>query len=147
MAFASLLIFINCGGSDSDPIADDPLTKQVSDLLSAQTWKVSWVTNNANEREEWAEFKLTFTVKSTYTEGNYTTTGIPSEDSDKLVRKTSGSWTYDSDGTSLSSIVKDDGVEYTLTATETSATISMTIVEPAGCVDSFDGNWIFKLVP
>jgi hypothetical protein len=52
MAFASLLIFINCGGSDSDPIADDPLTKQVSDLLSAQTWKVSSVTNNANEREE-----------------------------------------------------------------------------------------------
>lgn len=148
LACTFLLIFINCGGgSEDDPIAEDPLTKQVSDLLAAQTWRVSSVTNDGNVRDEWSDFTIKFTSNSTYTGGTYATTGIPSEDSDKLVWKTSGSWTFGSDGTSPSSIVRNDGVECALTATTTAANIAMTIADPAGRADGFYGNWVFKLVP
>ena len=145
-ACATLLIFANCGGGGDDPVAEEPtLTAAAANaLLLDKDWSLSSATNAGTTRDEWTGFTLKFGIDTDLAGGTYTASGIPAEDTDKLVWSTSGTFTASSD---LTTLTRNDGIVMTLVVSETALNVSFTVPESGGRVDGFTGAWVFKMVP
>jgi hypothetical protein len=145
-ACATLLIFANCGGGGDDPVAEEPtLTAAAANaLLLDKDWSLSSATNAGTTRDEWTGFTLTLSLDDDFAGGTYTASGIPAEDTDKLVWSTSGTLTASSD---LTTLTRNDGIVMTLVVSETALNVSFTVPESGGRVDGFTGAWVFKMVP
>ena len=144
-ACATLLIFANCGGGDSDPVAEPTLTAaEANALLLDRDWSLSSATNAGTTRDEWTGFTLKFGIDTDLVGGTYTASGIPAEDTDKLVWSTSGTFTASSD---LTTLTRNDGIVMTLVVSENALNVSFTVPESSGRVDGFTGAWVFKMVP
>ena len=146
-ACATLLIFANCGGGGGDdPVAEEPtLTAAAANaLLLDKDWSLSSATNAGTTRDEWTGFTLKFGIDTDFAGGTYTASGIPAEDTDKLVWSTSGTLTASSD---LTTLTRNDGIVMTLVVSETALNVSFTVPESGGRVDGFTGAWVFKMVP
>lgn len=145
-ACATLLIFANCGGDDiEDPAQDFTLTPaEANALLLDKDWSLSSVTNAGTTRDEWTGFTLKFGIDTDLATGTYTASGIPAEDTDKLVWSTSGTFTANND---LTVLTRNDGIVMTLVVSETALNVSFTVPESSGRVDGFTGAWVFKMVP
>ena len=143
-ACATLLIFANCGGGD-DPVAEPTLTAaEKNALLLDKDWSLSSATNAGTTRDEWTGFTLKFGIDTDLASGTYTASGIPAEDTDKLVWSTSGTFTASSD---LTTLTRNDGIVMSLVVSETALNVSFTVPESSGRVDGFTGAWVFKMVP
>ena len=144
-ACATLLIFANCGGGGDDPVAEPTLTAaEAMALLLDKDWSLSSATNAGTTRDEWTGFTLKFGIDTDFAGGTYTASGIPAEDTDKLVWSTSGTFTASSD---LTTLTRNDGIVMTLVVSETALNVSFTVPESSGRVDGFTGAWVFKMVP
>ena len=141
---ATLLIFANCGGGGGDDPVAAPTAAQKNATLLDGTWKLNSVTNEGNPRDEWTGFTLTLSLDDDFAGGTYTASGIPAEDTDKLVWSTSGTFTASSD---LTTLTRNDGIVMTLVVSETALNLSFTVPESGGRVDGFTGAWVFKMVP
>ena len=141
---ATLLIFANCGGGGGDDPVAAPTAAEKNALLLDKDWSLSSATNAGTTRDEWTGFTLKFGIDSDLAGGTYTASGIPAEDTDKLVWSTSGTFTASSD---LTTLTRNDGIVMTLVVSETALNLSFTVPESGGRVDGFTGAWVFKMVP
>ena len=141
---AALLIFTNCGGGD-DPAEPVELTPaEANALLLAKDWSLSSATNAGTIRDEWTGFTLKFGLDTDIAGGSYTASGIPSDEGANLAWSTSGTFTANSD---LTTLTRNDGIVMTLVVSETALNVSFTVPESSGRVDGFTGAWVFKMVP
>ena len=145
LVFASLVVFMSCGGGD-DPPAPTVEELAAEDLLG-KTWSVnaSSITYDGNVPDgNWNDFNLTFTGSATG--GSYTATGVPSDDGFQNVWPSSGSWTFISNGTSVTGISRSDGIEMTGTISESALTLTFTVPDPSTgrTAGLYDAPWSFS---
>ncbi|MEP1032863.1 hypothetical protein [Ekhidna sp.] len=141
LVFASLVIFMSCGGGGDDP-APDPLIAKAENLTVA--WSPTAVNDpdGVNQLSTWSNFTLTFSGNEsggTYSTGSTTPTGF--ED----VWPASGSWVFaDTDG----EVITRDG-SLTINVTALSAT-QLTLefdFQSSARTSSIDGEWTFSFSP
>ena len=144
-ACATLLIFANCG-SDSDPSQSEviPSAAETNASLLDKNWSLSSATNAGTPRDEWTGFTLKLNIDTDLAGGSYTASGIPSDEGANLAWSTSGTFTANSD---LTTLTRNDGIVMTLVVSETALNVSFTVPESSGRVDGFTGAWVFKMVP
>ena len=121
---------------------DPPVTKtdeevQIEKLTG--TWKLqagaNAVTVASNDvTADWTGFTLTLGDKTYQT----------SSSSEPLIWPSNGTWAF---GTSVSTLVRDDGVEVTVSVTDTSLQLQFDYSASGGRLNGIEGNWIFKMVP
>lgn len=152
LVFASLVIFMSCGGDgDGDPELTTAQEKSI------QLTDGAWTVDAANVRFgteisdfDWSGFSVTFNLASTGgTSGSYTSnvgsvtptdTSGGGQDATALWAATGGSWTMGADGNSLTK----DGVTLTISQlTDTNLTVTFTVTSPARTAGVFDAVWTF----
>jgi hypothetical protein len=82
----------------------------------------------------WPGFTLTLGNKT------YQTSSSP----EALIWPSSGTWAF---GTSVSTLVRDDGVEISVSVTDTSLQLQFDYSASGGRLNGIEGNWVFKMVP
>ncbi len=135
LVFASLVIFMSCGGGGSDP-APDPFAEAAVEL-TASGWSPTAVTDpdDANQLTQWSDFTLSFTGNENG--GNYSVTNVPA--GFEAVWPTSGTWEF---GSTTSVIERSDNVTITAEITATQLTLQFNISTGARA-SSIDGDWAF----
>ena len=146
LVFASLVIFMSCGGGGDEPA---PTVEELAaqDLLN-KTWTVnaSSITYDGSVPDgDWSEFTLSFSGGATG--GSYTTANVDSSDpgfSD--VWPSSGSWEFIVANDRVTGIRRtNDNVEMTGTISESSLTLTFTVPDPntARTTGLYDAPWAF----
>ena len=82
---------------------------------------------------DWAGFSLNLNEK------NYTANGSD----DLLVWPASGSWDFGSD---VNKLVRNDGIEMSISVTETALSIQFDYSAAGGRLNGIEGTWVFKLI-
>ncbi len=136
LVFASLVIFMSCGGGGDDP-APDPLIEVASNFSG--TWTPTSVNDpdGVNQLSTWSDFQLT--ISGNESGGTYNT-GSTTPDGFLDVWPASGNWTF---GDTTGEVVTRDGsLSMTSTITATQLTLTFTI-SGAGRTNSINGEWTF----
>lgn len=150
LVFASLVIFISCKkkkGGDPDPL------EERAKLFASATWVPGTINlKNEGEREEWADFKLTFTnnYNAEQGAGQYILEGVPSADGADAVLGANGTHTWRFEESNKKVILVDigNGEEARLfeIAVSTEQIFFQVLVDGSGSrVAGFEGTWIFNL--
>lgn len=140
LVFASLVIFMSCGGGGDDP-APDPLIEVAANFSG--TWAPTSVSDpdGVNQLSTWTDFRLT--VTGTESGGTYTT-GSTTPPGFEAVWPASGTWSFaDTNGQEIS---RDGSLSVTSAITATQITLSFTITG-AGRANSINGDWTFVMTP
>lgn len=137
LVFASLVIFMSCGGDSSDPA---PTAEELAAADLIGTWSVnasSITYDNGTPDGTWSNFQLT--VSGSATGGTFQTSGTPTEGDFSSVWPASGSWdfTANADGIDRGDLIMD------LSVSETSLTLSFTVAEQAARTNGIAGAWTF----
>jgi len=149
LVFASLVIFMSCGGDDD---SSGPTDSEVNaEILNNTTWVVpdgnSVRYGDGVSEGDWENFELTIT-NATSTGGSYSVSGVP-EGYEEIWPGPSGSWTFDDDNGE--DITRNDNISIDITVSETQFTLNFLIPDPAGSTSRvsglYDQNWNFSLVP
>ena len=82
----------------------------------------------------WTGFTLTLGNKS------YSSSNSP----EVLIWPASGTWDF---GANVSTLVRNDGVEITVSVTDTSLQMQFDYSASGGRLNGIEGNWVFKMVP
>ena len=103
------------------------------------TWVVPATANSVlidgnDVSTDWSSFILTLGNKT------YQNTGADSPE----VWPASGTWAF---GTSVSTLVRDDGVEITVVVSDTSLKMDFDYTASGGRLDGIEGHWVFNMVP
>ena len=139
LVFASLVIFMSCGGSGDDP-APDPLIEVAANFSG--TWAPTSVNDpdGVNQLDSWSNFRLT--VTGTEDGGTYST-GTTTPDGFSAVWPATGNWTF---ANATGTAITRDGLAVTSAITASQITLSFTITG-AGRSNSINGDWTFVLAP
>jgi hypothetical protein len=149
-ALFSLLVFMGCG-PDDDP--EVPAGKATSDQLTDGTWIPSGVSNANQPRDEWADFTVSFSSNTDFTGGTYATTGLPSEDTDQIVWKPSGTWEFGEEGTKFNVMIRDGDTDVPVSlvvdtnedGSEGTLNMQFELVDPNARAEGFFGKWVFAM--
>lgn len=134
LVFASLVIFMSCGGGGSDP-APDPFAEAAVEL-TASDWSPSAVTSpDGNTLSDWSDFELSFNGNGEG--GRYNTTGVPTGFEE--VWPSQGDWEFGSD---TETIERSDGTTITSTISANKLTLEFTF-ESSARTSGIDGQWTF----
>lgn len=120
-----------------------PVTKTDEELQIEKltgTWKLQAganavtidITNDVTTN--WTGFTLTLGNKTYQT----------SSSSEALVWPSSGTWDF---GTNVTTLVRDDGVEISVSVTDTSLQLQFDYSASGGRLNGIEGNWVFKMEP
>ena len=129
-------IFLSSCKDDTPPAKSDE-EQRIEDLAG------SWVLDAGSDvvtvagrdvSTDWSAFTLNLDQK------NYTTSGSDSPE----VWPASGSWDF---GTDINKLVRNDGIELSISVTETSLSIQFDYAAAGGRLSGIEGTWVFKLVP
>lgn len=139
LVFASLVIFMSCGGGGGDDgpsdleIAVDNLT--ISGGFSNPT-TVRY--NDGNPDASWDTFGIAFT--GSVDGGTYTVSNVPTDFGDVWA---DGTWTINSDANVITRV--QDGVTTNIIATigEGSLTLEFDVDDPTARPNGIAGSWIF----
>lgn len=151
LVFASLVIFISCGGDDGgDPPAVDPLQEAAGFLTGGAVSGAPASVNDgasADATANWSNFNLS--LSGNETGGTYTATGVPA--GFEAVWPASGTWEFD--GNSATRIIRKDGddgnnpsnVTITLSnLTASTGTLDFSIPDSfTARTSGVAGNWTF----
>ena len=144
LVFASLVIFMSCGGGGSDP-APTPSELAAADLVGSWTVNASSITyDNGNPDGTWTNFALSFTGSASG--GSFTTTGTPTEGDFSAVWPASGTWSFITAGGTADGAIQgiDRGdVEMDVNVSETSLTLSFTVPDQGARTSGIAGEWTF----
>ncbi|WP_370086627.1 hypothetical protein [Ekhidna sp.] len=151
LVFASLVIFMSCGGGGSDP---GPSVGETQASLFEGTWNVSGNPTYDNQTEgTWTGFTLTISGIAEGSNGvwggNFTASGIPSGYGEVWggasdATSVSGTWAFES-ATSVNTVIRsNDGVEVTITPSTTSLSTQFTVASTARTSGIFDELWVFQ---
>ena len=139
LVFASLVIFMSCGGGGDDP-APDPLIEVAANFSG--TWAPTRVDDpeGVNQLSTWSDFRLTVTGTEnggTYSTGTTTPAGF------EAVWPASGTWSW---GDTTGGSVTRGGVTMTTAITATQITLTFEITGAARA-NSINGEWTFVMTP
>ena len=151
LVFASLVIFMSCGGGGDDPA---PSAGEVAAGKISGSWDVSGTPTFGGDVEgDWSGFNLSVSNIAEGSNGvwggNFTASGIPvgygpvwgGSDTDTSV---SGTWSFAS-ATNVSSVVRGDGVSMALTTGDASLeSLQFTVSSPARTSGIYDALWVFQ---
>ena len=140
LVFASLVIFMSCGGGESDPPID-PLQDEVDNLTVAGGWSApsNVTTDGGTPDGDWSSFSLTFTGSTSG--GSYSVSNVPDGFGDVW---SSGSWVFGNDsGTVITKT--QNGVETDMTASISGSqlTLQFDVAEPTARTNGIAGTWVF----
>lgn len=147
LVFASLVIFMSCGGGGDNPAPDpgaNALLEQAK-KLAANTWVVSSVSDPDGPTQKWNDFTLKFTANDDGKGGNYEVTGTPDGFDGKVWANGSSTWNFVGDNILK---VKRANLTPELTISGISATeVTFTFNVPTqdGRTSAIQGDWTFKL--
>ncbi|MEQ9305914.1 MAG: hypothetical protein RJQ14_18515 [Marinoscillum sp.] len=141
LVFASLVIFMSCGGGGSDPgpseleIAIDNLT--VSGGFSNPS---NVKTDNGQPDGVWDTFGITFTGNVANQGGSYKVSNVPNGFSDVWA---DGTWTINNAGDEITKI--QGGVTTVMTAGIEDGELSLEfdVDDPSGRTNGIGGTWLF----
>lgn len=151
LVFASLVIFMSCGGGGDDP---GPSAGETQAGLFQGSWAVSGDPIFGDGPEgTWTGFSLSITNAAEGANGvwggSFSATGIPAgygqvwggSETDTSV---SGTWAFAS-ATNVNSVVRsNDNVSITITPSATDLTLQFTVASPARTSGIFDEQWTFQ---
>ncbi|WP_436517117.1 hypothetical protein [Ekhidna sp. To15] len=145
LVFASLVIFMSCGGGGSDPAPSKGET-QAGKISS--NWSVSSVRDPDGSTSGWDNFTLRISGTSEGSDGiwggDYTVTNVPSGLED-VWNPSGGTWKFKS-ASNVGVLVRDDGVEISVTSSDDSSSLDLEfIISGAGRTSSVNGDWLFEL--
>ena len=138
LVFASLVIFMSCGGGGDDP-TPDPLADELEDL-TAGAWSQSSVTNDISGGVDgtWTNLSVTFT--GTTAGGNYTVSGVPDGFSDVWAN---GTWTFNDSGTVINRTQGGVSTPMTASISDTQLTLTFDVIESGARTNGITGEWTF----
>ena len=151
LVFASLVIFMSCGGGSPKPA---PSAGETQSALFEGTWAVSGDPIFGNGPEGvWTGFSLSITNAAEGANdvwgGNFSATGIPAGygqvwGGTETETSVSGTWAYLST-TNVSTVVRsNDNVNISITPSATKLTLQFTVAGPARTSGIFDKQWTFQ---
>ncbi len=140
LVFASLVIFMSCGGGSDDPPVD-PLQDELDNLTVSGGWSApsTVTTDNGAPDGDWSSFGISFT--GGLTGGSYTVSNVPDGFGDVW---SSGTWTFGNDqGTVITKV--QNGVETDMTASISGTQLSLQfdVAEPTARTNGIAGTWVF----
>ncbi|SNT26025.1 hypothetical protein SAMN05421640_3011 [Ekhidna lutea] len=141
LVFASLVIFMSCGGGGDDP-APDPLEEVATDLTASAWAQPSTVqTDGGTPDGDWSGFSITFSGSKDG--GSYTVSGVPDGFSDVW---SNGTWSFGN--TSGSVITKthtgsSESTDMSATVSEGSLSLTFDVDEPTARTNGIAGEWTF----
>ncbi|MEO9872692.1 hypothetical protein [Ekhidna sp.] len=140
LVFASLVIFMSCGGGGDDP-APDPLADDLANLTVSGGWSnpTTVTTDNGTADGVWTTFGISFT--GTVDGGTYTVSNVPDGFSDVWA---DGTWTFGNDNGSVITRVQG-GVTTDITASiaDGSLTLTFDVTESGARTSGISGEWTF----
>ncbi|MEM6641959.1 MAG: hypothetical protein AAF616_03185 [Bacteroidota bacterium] len=151
LVFASLIIFMSCGGDDG---GDPELTvaQQAAIDIADGQWNVNaaGVTfDGAVSDFDWTGFNVNFNLSSEgATSGSYSSNissvtvndGSATQEADPIWAASGGSWSVSDDGSTLTK----DGIQVTINVlSATNLTVSFTVASSARTAGVFDAVWSF----
>ncbi|MEQ9466355.1 MAG: hypothetical protein RLN88_03035 [Ekhidna sp.] len=139
LVFASLVIFMSCGGSGgSDGPSDLEIAVENLTVSGGFSGPTSVQTDNGDADGEWQDFGITF--KGTVEGGNYTVSNVPDGFSDVWAN---GTWTINDAGTVITKT--QGGVDTDIVATigEGSLTLEFDVDDPSARTSGIAGTWTF----
>ena len=139
LVFASLVIFMSCGGGGSDP-APDPLIEVSTNLTSTGWANASNIQTDGGEADgDWRNFTISFTGNESG--GTYDVNGVPEGFEDVWA---DGSWTFGNASGSVITKVQG-GVTTDMTATIAAGSLTLTfdVADPSGRTSGIAGQWTF----
>ncbi len=145
LVFASLVIFMSCGGGGDDPgrstveIAVENLT--VNGAFTNPTTVQSDADGDVTS--DWSGFTITF--QGTTDGGSYTVGGVPPGFTDVWAN---GTWTISDDARTITKVQDTSNGSDTQTAmvasiAEGSLTLEFDVAAPAARVNGIEGGWVF----
>ena len=140
LVFASLVIFMSCGGGGDDP-APDPLQDELDNLTVSGGWsQPSTVTTDGGTPDGiWDTFSLSFT--GTLSGGNYTVQNVPDGFSDVWAN---GSWSFGNDsGTVITKVQNGVTTDMNATITGTQLRLEFDVTESGARTSGISGTWVF----
>ena len=143
LVFASLVIFMSCGGGGDDP-GPSQLEITVQNLtVSGGFSNPSSVTTGTGQADgDWSTFGITFT--GTVDGGTYTVSNVPDGFSDVWAN---GNWTINSNGNVITKEQNSVVTEITATIGEGSLTLQFDVAEPTARANGIAGAWTFIFTP
>lgn len=139
LVFASLVIFMSCGGGGDDP-APDPL-----DEISADLTVTGWATPTTVQTDggtadgDWSNFTINFT--GTKDGGTYTVSGVPTGFSDVWAN---GSWTFgNATGSVITKVQGGVTTDMTASISENSLSLEFDVTASSARTNGIAGEWTF----
>ncbi|MEO9485335.1 MAG: hypothetical protein ABJG47_17890 [Ekhidna sp.] len=151
LVFASLVIFMSCGGGGDDP---GPSVGETQAGIFEGTWAVSGDPIFGDGPEaDWTGFTLTISGAAEGANsvwgGNYSASGIPTGYGEvwggtSTETSVSGSWAFQS-ATNVSTVIRGgDNVEIVITPSTSALSMQFTVASPARTSGIFDEQWTFQ---
>ena len=121
---------------------EDPAPAKTPEEIQIEKLTGTWVLPTAantvtidgrDVSAEWSTFVLTL--------GNKTYQSTNANDAN--VWPASGTWAF---GANINTLVRDDGVDITVTVTDTSLKLQFDYSASGGRLDGIEGNWVFNMV-
>jgi len=136
-----IIVAIMHGCKGSNPEGPTVEEEQIRKLT--RTWTTESVTFGGNEDRtaDWSAFTLTVSGSKTYTTtGTYSPGPWPA----------SGTWDFfkNGDAVNINKVVRDDGLEVSITVTETALTMTFTFNDAdhkGGRTEAVNGEYVFKM--
>ena len=133
-------IMLNSCKKDTTPTKTDEeiqLEKLIGTWVLDQGITNAVTVDNNNPPQDWTNFTLTLGNK-TYQTNTSVSLG------DDLVWPTSGTWDF---GANLTTLARNDGIDITITVTDTSLKLQFDYSSGGGRFAGIEGNWVFNMVP
>ena len=141
LVFASLVIFMSCGGGGSDP-GPSELEIAINNLTVSGGFSnpADVKTDNGQPDGDWDSFGVTFTGNLANQGGSYEVSGVPNGFSDVWA---DGTWTINNAGTKITRV--QGGVTTVMDATieEGSLTLEFDVEASGGRTSGIAGTWLF----
>lgn len=152
LVFCSLIIFVSCKKKKKDEGKDD------SRDLVGQALQGTWTPTSAkfdgeNRTSGWADFTITFSYNNDTDQGNYTVSGVPTDDGASDVWGTANgtvNWAFDGtdDEPDTEVIIREgDGIPMAVTLDNpndpSSLILIFTVDDPDARTAGFYGEWEF----
>ncbi|MEQ9306711.1 MAG: hypothetical protein RJQ14_22545 [Marinoscillum sp.] len=150
LVFCSLVIFISCkkkkGGGE-----EDPDNRDIVGAALAGPWVPTSVLFDDANRTEWSEFSIGFSYNPDTDAGNYTVSGVPTDDGASDVwGEGTVNWAFDGDDETADTgtIIREDGVEMSAELdnieSPTKLTLTFSVDDPDARTAGFYGTWKFE---
>ena len=139
LVFASLVIFMSCGGGGgNDGPSDLEITVTNLTVSGGFSNPATVQTDGGQADGDWSSFGIAFT--GTVEGGSYTVSGVPTGFSDVWAN---GTWTINDSGKVITKTQGGEDTAIQATIAEGALTLEFDVADPAGRTSGIGGTWTF----